>query len=66
MIIKINKLNLTYPVYNFEKSLRKKIINSKSENIKYVHALKNINLTISKNDRIGLLGRNGSMAKLHY
>lgn len=60
MIVKINKLSLTYPVYNFEKSLRKKIISSKSENIKYVNALKDINLIVSKNDRIGLLGRNGS------
>ena len=54
-------INLIFPIYNSAKSLRNKILKSKkSENISYIHALKNINLQIDKGDRIGLIGKNGS------
>lgn len=59
MIVETNKLSLSYPIYQFEKSLRKKILRS-SEPIKYVDALKDINFNIYESDRVGIMGTNGS------
>ncbi len=64
--IKIENLNVIYPIYgDSEFSLRSKFANffnrnKKVNDIKYIHALKNINLEINEGERVGLIGPNGS------
>jgi len=59
-IIKLTNVELNYPIYSMNRSLRSIILNKKKNNIKFIHALKNINIEIKKGDKIGLLGKNGS------
>ena len=67
----INNISLSIPIYNLEyRSLTKKftkgVINitggklDQSNNITNIIALNNINLTIMKGERVGLIGHNGS------
>lgn len=58
--IKLTNVNLNYPIYSMNRSLRSLILRKKGNTIKFIHALKNINLEIKKGDKIGLLGNNGS------
>ena len=66
LAIKIENLNVIYPIYgDSEFSLRSKFANFFSKNkkvndIRYIHALKNINLEINEGERVGLIGPNGS------
>ena len=59
-IIKLTNVELNYPIYSMNRSLRSIILNKNKNNIKFIHALKNINIEIKKGDKIGLLGKNGS------
>ena len=59
-IIKLMNVNLNYPIYSMNRSLRSIMLNKKKNQINFIHALKDINLNIKKGDRIGLLGKNGS------
>ena len=69
--IEIQDISLYIPIYNLEnrsitKRLTKKVINitggalDQSKNRTSIIALKNINLTIMKGERVGLIGHNGS------
>ena len=67
MKIILKDLSVNFPVLDFEKSLRKKILNSplngklNSKNkVVNVTALSNINLELYQGDRIGLMGNNGA------
>ena len=60
LLSKLTDINLHYPVYSMNRSLRSMILRRKGSNIKFIHALKNINLNAKKGDRIGLIGNNGS------
>ena len=60
MLLETQNLCLEYPIYNFEKSLRRKFLNRENKNIKYISALKNINFKMEYGDRVGLIGNNGS------
>ena len=59
-LIKLMNVNLHYPIYSMNRSLRSMLLKKKENKIKFIHALKNINLNIKKGERIGLMGRNGS------
>ncbi len=61
-MIEIRNLNLSYPLYNtFDFQVRFNLLNLfKKQEIKKVHALKNINLDIKLGDRVALVGHNGS------
>jgi len=59
-LIKLTNLNLHYPIYSMNRSLRSIILGKNKNAIKFIYALKNINLDIKKGDKIGLLGKNGS------
>lgn len=65
--MKLENLSVTFSIYNAKtRSIRNKVLSSVGGNstshdgTTYVHALKNINLTITEGDRIGILGHNGS------
>lgn len=70
-IIKIENLNLFFPIYGQNSiSLKKRIIKTAvggvlkikelNNDVTSVHALKNINLKIYEGDKIGIIGHNGS------
>jgi ABC-type polysaccharide/polyol phosphate transport system ATPase subunit len=70
-IIKIENLNLFFPIYGQNSiSLKKRIIKTTvggvlkikelNNDVTSVHALKNINLKIYEGDKIGIIGHNGS------
>lgn len=64
--IKVTNLNVIYPIYgDSEFSIRSKFVNmfskiKKVNDIKYIHALKDINIEIKDGERVGLIGPNGS------
>ena len=57
-VIELKNVNLNYPIYNLSRSLRSVIL-GKGLNIHFVPALKKINLSLNKGDRVGLMGNNG-------
>lgn len=57
-MINLKNVNLFYPIFN-QKSLRSTILN-KEKNIKYYHALKNINLNFQEGECVAIVGHNGS------
>ncbi len=57
-VIELKNVNLNYPVYNLSRSLRSVIL-GKGLNIHFIPALKKINLSLNKGDRVGLMGNNG-------
>lgn len=59
-LIKLINVNLHYPIYSMNRSLRSMLLKKKENKIKFIHALKNINLNIKKGERVGLIGKNGS------
>lgn len=59
-VINLKSVDLIYPIYSMNRSLRSIIIGKKGNTIKNITALKEINLVVKKGDRIGLLGKNGS------
>ncbi|MCG6349097.1 ABC transporter ATP-binding protein [Vibrio fluvialis] len=70
-MIELKNVNLHYPVAgHFSHSLQSTLSNkiggvfgsssSKEKNISYVHALRNINLTIDNSCRLGIIGHNGA------
>ena len=59
-IIKLTNVELHYPIYSMNRSLRSVILGKNKNNIKFIHALKNISLDVKKGDKIGLIGNNGS------
>ena len=58
-IIELINVNLNYPIYSMNRSLRSIMLNRKKNQINFIHALKDINLNIKKGERIGLMGPNG-------
>lgn len=65
--VKLENINLTYPIYGHRLSLRSKIINKKvggdiseSKNKYHINALKNLNIEFNEGDKVGLLGHNGA------
>ncbi len=66
LAIKTENLNVIYPIYgDSEFSIRSKFANifnktKKINDVKYIHALKDINLEINEGERVGLVGPNGS------
>jgi|688.fasta_scaffold662505_1 lipopolysaccharide transport system ATP-binding protein len=65
--IELKNINLTYPIYGHRLSIKSKIFKKKvggeiiqDKNTYHVHALKNLNVTFSKGDKIGLIGHNGA------
>jgi len=60
-MIKLDNVFLNYPDYsNSGRYLRNLIFTLKKKKIYHFEILKNINLTIKKGDRIGIIGNNGS------
>ena len=59
-IIKLTNVHLNYPIYSMNRSLRALLLSKNKNTLKFIHALKNINLDVKKGDKIGLLGKNGS------
>ncbi len=58
-VIELFNVNLNYPVYNLSRSLRTAIL-GKGFKVHFIPALKKINLSLKKGDRLGLMGNNGS------
>jgi len=58
-VIELNNVDLNYPIYNLSRSIRSAIL-GKGLKVHFVPALKKINLTLNKGDRLGLIGNNGS------
>jgi len=59
-VISLKNIDLIYPIYSMNRSLRSIIVGKKGNTIKNITALKDINLDVKRGDRIGLLGKNGS------
>ena len=67
-LIEIKNLVINYPVYsNLKRSFKRKIIDfalagniTNKDNTTYVNAVNDISFTVSKGDKIGLIGSNGS------
>lgn len=58
-LIELINVNLNYPVYNLSRSLRTSML-GKGFKVHFIPALKKINLSLNKGDRLGLMGNNGS------
>jgi ABC-type polysaccharide/polyol phosphate transport system ATPase subunit len=65
-IIEIENLNLHFPIYGQKKFIKRQTLEKLGGNINQkgnsynVHALKNINLTINKGEKVGFIGHNGA------
>ena len=65
-MIEIKNLNLYFPIYGQKKFLRRQTFEKLGGNINQtggsynVHALKNINLTFNKGEKVGFIGHNGA------
>ena len=57
-VIELKNVNLNYPIYNLSRSLRSVLL-GKGLQVQFIPALKNINLSLKKGERLGLMGNNG-------
>lgn len=58
-IIEVNDLCVNYKAYR-NISIQKSLFKKKSENIKEIHALKNVSFSVEKGKIVGVIGKNGS------
>lgn len=65
-MIEIQNLNLHFPIYGQKKFIKRQTLTKLGGSIEQkgnsynVHALKNINLTINKGEKVGFIGHNGA------